>query len=348
MNHPASNLKPFEPVARPMFGITRPFEGLFGFGQTAFLPTQLLYWADDHLLIVRRLNISETYRRIDFADIQGLRVYQNRLYLLFSLIALVLALVALALAFVYYIPGFGGMPNPASGLFLGMGLVALLAALINLGYGPTCTCSLLTAVEVIELPGVARFRHAQRFADELSSRVSLAQGPLPILTDGALPAFIAYQKPLPQSETVLLPTDLAWHKGQLAAHAAGWAVSIFLLDYSIQEADAYPWPVLILSGALLTAFVLCGSMALARQRDMVIGRGLALWTKISLVLTCAVLYLMTITFSFRGMDPTESPGTVLPLPLAIADIALGSILLVVGIMVMLEELRRSGRQPAAA
>jgi len=343
MQHPATNLEPFGPVARPAFGLARPFEIIFSFGQTAFIPTQFLYWGADHLLLVRRENASEQYRRIYYADIQGVQVVQNNASRYFELVVLGVALVFAGMAAMLAQSLEGEMRVV---LLAVVAVLALCAGAMNWVFGPTCRCTLLTAVEAIPLPAVARLQKAARFADELGLRVAPIQGPLPTFEAGAQPPLTACQALLPNAKPALEPRYLNWHIAQVAFLAGSWLLSLLLLNYDIQDAAEYPLPGVIFSGIFFFAYVLSASIAVGRQRTMELGEALKKWTTWSLVLTCGFFFVMTMIMTITNMDPAQSGIGLPPLELRVVDLALSTILLLVGALVLREEIRRPLRQPA--
>jgi len=343
MQHPATNLESFGPVARPVFGLARPLEFLFGVGQTAFIPTQFLYWGADHFLLVRRENTSEQYRRIYYADIQGVQVVQNNASRYFELVVLGVALVCAGMAAMLAQSLEGDMRVV---LLAVVAVLAFCAGAMNWALGPTCRCTLLTAVEAIPLPAVARFRKAERFAEELRRHVTPIQGPMPPFEAGMRVRMTACQALLPNAKPAQEPRYLNWHIAQVAFLVVSWLLSLLLLNYDIQEATEYPLLGVIFSGIFFFGYVLCASIALGRQRTMDLGEALKKWTTWSLVLTCGYFFVMTMVMAFTNMDPVQPNIGLLPLEMRVLDLALSTILLLVGALVLREEIRRPMRQPA--
>jgi len=130
-----------------------------------------LWEGPDHLLLVESYRVSESYRRFYYRDIQALLVGQTRTWIvlaaIFGAIGMGFGLLALAAgseaAIAFWVP---------AALFLGV-------ALANLALGPTCRCTLRTAVQVHRLPALNRLSKARRVLRVLQARIKGTQQPIP-------------------------------------------------------------------------------------------------------------------------------------------------------------------------
>ncbi len=130
-----------------------------------------LWEGEDHLLFVQSHGVTEAYRRFSYRDIQAIVLCQTKNGLVTSI---VLGVVAAAF-------GLGAVFS-ATAVAIALGIVAgifLLLALINLSLGPTCRCTLRTAVQTQELPSLNRLRSARRALGRIQARVNSIQRPVP-------------------------------------------------------------------------------------------------------------------------------------------------------------------------
>jgi hypothetical protein len=126
-----------------------------------------LWLGGDHLLVIENSGFifpfSESYRRIDFKNIQTVSVATTRKGLLTSV--LLIALLALF--------GWGIIDNYSEdrGLSIFWGVLAspiLIALIFNWAKGPTTICRLQTAVQILKLKPLNRLKTAQRFMADLA------------------------------------------------------------------------------------------------------------------------------------------------------------------------------------
>ena len=130
-----------------------------------------LWEGDDHLLFVQSHTVAEAYRRFFYRDIQAIVVCATKTGLFTSI-----ALGVFAGAF-----GFWAAFSEAA-VAITLGVVAgvfLLLALINVILGPTCRCTLRTAVQTQELPSLNRLRTARRALNRIQAKVATAQQQAP-------------------------------------------------------------------------------------------------------------------------------------------------------------------------
>ncbi|NQU40668.1 MAG: hypothetical protein HQ523_11995 [Lentisphaerae bacterium] len=151
---------------------------------------QSLWLGEDHLLVVNNHGYTEDYKRFYFAQVQGVVLHQTpggtlRMgLLLFVLLGSTLTL----------LPGliFGW---PATMNWVTGSLTGICAALLLIGQvkGPTCSCTIHTAVQSHRLHALHRLRHAVPALQQLRECIELVQGPLDpaqltqIMMDGTPP-----------------------------------------------------------------------------------------------------------------------------------------------------------------
>lgn len=147
----------------------RPYQRLPGRSGWMFA-SATLWEAEDHLLLAQSYGVTETYRRFFFRDIQAMVVCQTRTGLITGIIlGLVGAAFGAGAALAY-------ASEPAAGLVLGVVAVGFfLGIAINAFFGPTCRCTLHTAVQTQALPSVNRMRHARKILDLVRVKVAAAQ-----------------------------------------------------------------------------------------------------------------------------------------------------------------------------
>ncbi len=130
-----------------------------------------LYMAEDHLLSVDTTGFTEDYKRFYYRDIQAFIFRRTNEWLIGNLVLGFLS--ALILWGILAIDDVGG--RIAMGIF---GLIVFIPFLVNLLAGPTCSCSLRTAVQTEELPSLSRLRRARKTLAILRPRIEAAQGSL--------------------------------------------------------------------------------------------------------------------------------------------------------------------------
>ncbi|GMW03908.1 MAG: hypothetical protein AMXMBFR84_50420 [Candidatus Hydrogenedentota bacterium] len=133
-----------------------------------------LYLADDHLVHVYKSNrYQETYKRFEYRDIQAiiLRKTVAGTYMSATFGTLAIGLLALG-----GLLGAGQNWEPGFYAFLvGAGLVAAVATGIHAAFGPTCVCSLVTPVQIEDLPSLGRWRSARSAVRLIKDRIQAVQ-----------------------------------------------------------------------------------------------------------------------------------------------------------------------------
>ena len=135
----------------------------------AFVSRGSLWLAADHLLYVESSGYTEKYKRFYFRDIQSFTLQKTG--------------EGAAVNFVLSIPIFlfavGGLLAQDSGLKIFLFILAGLFGvflLVNLLLGATCRCYLRTAVQMEQLPSLARVRKAHKIFARLHPLIAAAQG----------------------------------------------------------------------------------------------------------------------------------------------------------------------------
>jgi hypothetical protein len=125
----------------------RIYKRLPGRGFGAFTISSL-WEADDHVLLVESNRITESYRRFFFRDIQAVVLCRTKTWLVWGS---VLATIALVLGGVSLLQEERVLMGLAAGF---AGLFAVLAA-VQFLRGPTCRCTLRTAVQTQRLASLS-------------------------------------------------------------------------------------------------------------------------------------------------------------------------------------------------
>lgn len=127
-----------------------------------------LWLGPDHLLQVASTAIGERYKRFYFADIQAFVVRRTAGYMGWSIawigIAALFGLMAAAVDL-----------TPAKITFAGIAGAFLVVLLIHLAFGPTCECTVRTAVQTEHLVSLKRLRTARRVLTQLRPLIEAAQ-----------------------------------------------------------------------------------------------------------------------------------------------------------------------------
>ena len=136
-----------------------------------------LWLGDDHLLVIDSNGYSETYKRFYFQDIQAIAIRLTRRRLIWNWVLGVPTAICL-----------GGWSYDLvinrsidlSGIVAGTVFTLLfgLPLLFNNLLGPTCACTLRTAVQTEDLPPLCRLRKTRRILDHLRPLIVQAQGQL--------------------------------------------------------------------------------------------------------------------------------------------------------------------------
>lgn len=119
-----------------------------------------LYLGPDHLLLTEKSLFKEHYRRFYFRDLQAIIWTANRLWLVYALILFSLALLLGIMALIAAGSGAEYIIFIVAGLPLLLGLYCL-------WQGPTCKCSLKTAVQQVQLTPITRVKQVRKLLDQL-------------------------------------------------------------------------------------------------------------------------------------------------------------------------------------
>jgi hypothetical protein len=128
-----------------------------------------LWLGADHLLIVNSTGYHETYRRIQFSDIQAIFTLESERR---SSWALVWGVVSGICALVLVASLITGRTPMFSAAFTAAGLVALLW---NHLLGPGCHVHVITNVQTLRLPSLVRKKRARRALGTLAPLIEAAQ-----------------------------------------------------------------------------------------------------------------------------------------------------------------------------
>lgn len=145
----------------------RIYKRLPGTGYGA-LSISSLWEAKDHLLLVNSYRFAESYRRFFYRDIQAIVLCRTRTWLILGSVFAIPALVLAALA--------ATETSTATQIVFGIlaALCGLVAAFQFLS-GPTCRCTLRTAVQTHRLGSVTRLRVARKVISRIQPAIEAAQ-----------------------------------------------------------------------------------------------------------------------------------------------------------------------------
>lgn len=132
-----------------------------------FLFHSTLWEGSDHILLVHTHGITESYRRFFYRDIQAVVICQTRSGLTMTIVLGILAVISGVPAF--FVPLEGAVA---------LGVIAALfifLAAVNHLRGPTCLCTIRTAVQTQELPSLNRMRIARKVLERLRPVIAAAQ-----------------------------------------------------------------------------------------------------------------------------------------------------------------------------
>jgi hypothetical protein len=130
-----------------------------------------LYLAGDHILAVDNTGFFENYKRFYFADIQAFITQKTKRGTVWNIVLVVMIACSLAGALFSEEESLRILCWILSGIFLAF-------LLANILRGPTCTCNIVTAVQVEKLPSLNRLRVARKVIDTLKRSIERAQGKL--------------------------------------------------------------------------------------------------------------------------------------------------------------------------
>jgi hypothetical protein len=128
-----------------------------------------LWLGPDHLLILSSTGYNETYRRIQFSNIQAIFTLESERR---SSWALVWGVVSGICALVLVASLITGRTPVFSAVFTAVGLIALLW---NHLLGPGCHVHVITNVQTLRLPSLVRKKRARRVLGTLAPLIEAAQ-----------------------------------------------------------------------------------------------------------------------------------------------------------------------------
>lgn len=127
-----------------------------------------LWEGDDHLLLVKWIAISESYRRFYFRDIQAITICSTRTWIvkgtLFGVLGLLLALPAV-------LTGSSVLGLPAAG--------SIVASAWSFWRGPTCKTVIQTAIQSEPIRSLHRRNDARKVIARLREKIAAAQPATP-------------------------------------------------------------------------------------------------------------------------------------------------------------------------
>jgi hypothetical protein len=136
--------------------------------------TQGLWMAEDHLLLATLIGVHEEYRRVFFRDIQAMVWHPTRrrryIDLLIGVVVLPLVMVLIAALIEHSTTGIISFS-----VLLGL---ILIAAIVNLAKGPSCSFYIQTATGTAHIACVTRLHRALRLIRLIGEQATLRQGEL--------------------------------------------------------------------------------------------------------------------------------------------------------------------------
>lgn len=133
-----------------------------------------LWLGPDHLLVLNSTGYNETYRRIQFRDIQAFFTVESERRGTWALVWGVFAGIS---AFVLLASLITGRAPVFSAIFTGLGFVALIW---NHLLGPGCRVHVITGVQTLRLPSLVRTKKARRVLGKLAPLIEAAQRDLQV------------------------------------------------------------------------------------------------------------------------------------------------------------------------
>ena len=268
-----------------------------------------LWLAPDHLLSVANRGYTEDYKRFYLKDIQSITLRQTRRG---SIISILLAGVALSFALSALYGWLLDWDPVGVWVLAGPSAFFFFALLFNAALGPTCVCTLRTAVQSERLQALPRARTALRAIRLIRESVEAAQGalsPEAIDTDNAAVQSAGIVTAVRSHEAVpLLAKGTKPYRGW--AHAA--LFSLLLLD-ACHSAVQFAWQSIIMYGISLgLLFGLLSSIVLSliRQADTDLDEGIkkATWWAMGYVMVTYVLN-TALFYVYLGVSGKSAPRT---------------------------------------
>ncbi|MBX7258039.1 MAG: hypothetical protein K1Y02_16885, partial [Candidatus Hydrogenedentes bacterium] len=146
-------------------------------GRTLLTPgkTQALYAGPDHLLLLSTSMFAESYKRFYYGDIQAITVRKTSTGAVWNaVLSIGLALLAGFIPVALNLGTEGWLA--LSGIAIVFAVFALLLLVTNLILGPTCECSILTAVHEERVVALGRLWQARKAIASLRPIIDTVQG----------------------------------------------------------------------------------------------------------------------------------------------------------------------------
>jgi hypothetical protein len=256
-----------------------------------------LWLGGDHLLVIETSGFvfpfSESYRRIDFKNIQTVSVATTRKGVIVSVLLMaLLALLAWGILANY-------SDNRGVSIFWGvLAVPILIAVIVNWAKGPTTICRLQTAVQILKLKPLNRLKTAQRFMADLAPFCNEHQA-----------ALKTNAPPIPGStftpETHGLKIKEPWPGAPLVV----WSLVLVLISSAVSAGELFVkgMPYYFLD-ALLSVAAVCLIIASAARIARYRAPGALLWavwgnvvlTVIGIVIAYGTMFFHMVTGSVRA------------------------------------------------
>lgn len=186
-----------------------------------------LWQGPDHLLYVETAGFltefTESYKRIDFKNIQAITYAKTRTGIWITVFNLLLLL------FFGWLTIEAIMESSPGALFLGaFAMLTLVALIVHLSRGPTCVCKLQTAVQFLHLKPADRLHKAARFVANMEPLCRAHQDGQ-VMTPAPLVATAV--QPLPTDHGIKLP----WAGSKLVT----WTMTLLVISGALNIADVF-------------------------------------------------------------------------------------------------------------
>ena len=130
-----------------------------------------LWLGKDHLLLVDTEGYTESYKRFYLRDIQAIILRRNsRMLVILIVTGLITALLGFAALAI--------TDEVGKWIFGTLSGTVAIPFLINVLYGPACSCKLQTAVQTEDVPSMSRVRRARKVLARIRPLIAEAQGQL--------------------------------------------------------------------------------------------------------------------------------------------------------------------------
>ncbi|MGC3991483.1 MAG: hypothetical protein QM796_17715 [Chthoniobacteraceae bacterium] len=197
-----------------------------------------LYLGPDHLLRVERSSFSEKYRRFYYGDIKSIVLVKTATWLIVPILSL---LVLMGCAAGIY----DSWAEPGPIIAWSIPTLLFLFLLLRGGLrGPSCITHIRTGAGIEVLPSLNRLWTARRALRKMIPAITVVQGELPLLTEGAHefpildpapapgPAMTARATPTPFATPLVPPSAWLLWPSPLIALFSGLCFCAFILNFS--------------------------------------------------------------------------------------------------------------------